>query len=278
MAGELSGKTAVVTGASSGIGRAIARHMGAAGATVYLVGRDAARLDAAAKDVTDAGGTGIPIAADLRDMAAVHDAVTKAVDDTGALNIMVNGAGLERGFGRSFADSDPDGWREMVDVNILALLAGAQAAIKAMRATQSEGHIVNIGSVAGRREASGVYGATKAFVNSIGTTLRQELEQDPIRVVQILPGAVLTNFGRNMPAELVNGLLGAMGVDIEFATGQVLPDAVIDQVQAAAAQAFASADDIANAVMYAVTQPTTLNVYEMEVRPQLGLRLGGEDA
>lgn len=275
MAGQLAGKTAIVTGASSGIGRATARHLGAEGATVYLVGRDAARLDAAVKDVEAAGGKGVAHPGDVRDLSVVQGVVDRAVAETGALNVMVNGAGLERGFGQAFVDNDPEGWREMLEVNVLALLMGAQAAIKAMRATGSQGHIVNIGSVAGRREASGVYGATKAAVNSIGTTLRQELENDPIRVVQILPGAVLTNFGRNMPAEIVNGLLSAMGVDIEFTPGAILPDEVIEKVQAAAAQAFASADDVARAIIYAVTQPITLNIYEIEVRPQMGLRIGG---
>lgn len=277
MAGQLAGKTAVVTGASSGIGRAIAQHLGAEGATVYLVGRDKDRLEAAAQAVTEAGGKGIAHPADVRDIATVKAVVDRAAADTGRLNVMVNGAGLERGFGQSFVDNEPEGWREMLEVNVLALLMGAQAAIKAMRATGSEGHIVNIGSVAGRREASGVYGATKAAVNSIGTTLRQELESDPIRVVQILPGAVLTNFGRNMPAEIVNGLLGAMGVDIDFTPGSILPDEVIGQVQAAAAQAFASAEDVARAVTYAVTQPIALNIYEIEVRPQMGLRIGNTD-
>lgn len=274
MTDQLAGKTAVVTGASSGIGRAIATHLGAEGATVYLLGRDENRLAAAVQDVVDAGGKGVPIAGDVRDMATVQTAIDRAVSETGMLNIMVNAAGLEHGVGQKFADSDPEGWREMVEVNILALLMGAQAAVKAMRTTKSEGHIVNIGSVAGRREASGVYGATKAFVNSFGTTLRKELEKDPIRVVQILPGAVLTNFARNMPADVVNGMLKAMGVEMDFKAGDILPDDVIDKVQAAASQAFASADDVARAVVYAVTQPTTLNIYEMEVRPQLGFQTG----
>ena len=277
MAAQLQDKTAIVTGASSGIGRAIARHMGAEGATVYLVGRDAGRLDAVAADIAADGGKGIAFPADVRDISTLKAVVDKAVGETGKLNVMVNGAGLERGFGQAFADSDPEGWREMLEVNVLALLAGSQAAIRAMRATGSEGHIVNIGSVAGRREASGVYGATKAAVNAIGTTLRQELEGDPIRVVQILPGAVLTNFGRNMPPQIVNGLLGAMGVEMEFTPGAILPDDLIDRVQAAAAQAFASADDIARAVIYAVTQPITLNIYEIEVRPQMGLRIGNTE-
>ncbi len=274
MTGQLSGKTAIVTGASSGIGRAIAQHLGAEGATVYLVGRSQERLDAVKADIEKAGGKGVPFPCDVRELTPLQAVVDKAVADTGGLHIMVNGAGLEHGFGQPFADSEPDDWREMVEVNILALLMGSKAAINAMRKSGSAGHIVNIGSVAGRREASGVYGATKAFVNSIGTTMRQELENDPIRVVQILPGAVLTNFGRHMPADIVNGLLSAMGVDIKFETGQILPDELIEKVQAGAKQAFASADDIARAVMYAVTQPTELNVYEIEVRPQMGLRIG----
>jgi len=90
-------------------------------------------------------------------------------------------------------------------------------------------------------------------------------------VVQIMPGAVLTNFGRNFPPAVVEGLLKSMGESAAPDMSGKLPNEVIERAQAKAAQMFAHADDVARAVVYAVTQPITLNIYEMVVRPQRGL-------
>ena len=128
--------------------------------------------------------------------------------DTGRLDVMVNNAGVE--FPSSIIEGNPDRWREMLETNILALLVGSQAAIRAMRACRAHGHIVNISSGAGRREATGVYGATKWAVNALATSLRKELENDTIRVVNILPGAVATNFARNFPPEVVRNIVQSL--------------------------------------------------------------------
>jgi NADP-dependent 3-hydroxy acid dehydrogenase YdfG len=182
---------------------------------------------------------------------------------------MVNNAGLS--YPDAIATGKFDHWKEMFDTNVLALLAGSQAAIKAMRKGGFEGHIVNISSIGGRREGAGVYGATKAAVNMIGETLRAELESDPIRVVQIMPGAVLTNFGRNFPPDVVQGLLKTMGETTAPDTDGKLPADVIERAQARAAQMFAHAEDVARTVIFAVTQPITLNIFELVVRPQRSL-------
>ena len=174
MARQLKGKTAIVTGASSGIGRSIARHLGQEGVIVYLVGRSDERLNAVRQEVEDAGGNAVTFPADIRDLAQIDHVVERAISETGRLDIMVNNAGL--GLGTTIADTDPENWREMFDVNVIALLKGAQTAINAMRRGGFEGHIVNIGSIAGREKGSGVYGASKAAVNYIGEALRQELE------------------------------------------------------------------------------------------------------
>ena len=202
---------------------------------------------------------------DVRDPVSINGLVDRAVKETGPLNIMVNNAGLS--YPDSIANGKFEHWREMFETNVLALLAGAQAAIKAMRKGKFEGHIVNISSIGGRREGAGVYGATKAAVNMIGETLRTELENDPIRVVQIMPGAVLTNFGRNFPPQVVEGLMKSMGESVAPDMNGKLPDEVIERAQAKAAQMFAHADDVARAVVFAVTQPITLNIFEMVVRP-----------
>ena len=268
---QLKGRTAIVTGASSGIGRAIAIRLGEAGAQVFLAGRTTAALAEGVKAVEQAGGSATAVAFDARDVKQVQGLVDKAVKATGRLDIMVNNAGLE--FPSTIIDGDPERWREMLEVNVLALLVGAQAAVRAMRACGAEGHIVNISSVAGRNESSGVYGSTKWAVNSIATTLRKELENDKIRVVNIMPGAVATNFARNFPPEFVKGIVNSLGINADIKPGGQLPPAVLDQIAAAGKLFLASADDIARAVLFAVTQPIELNVFEMVVRPQRQLQL-----
>jgi 3-hydroxy acid dehydrogenase/malonic semialdehyde reductase len=88
----------------------------------------------------------------------------------------------------------PEEWRAMLETNVLGLLVGCQAAVRAMRQCQAEGHIVNISSIAALRPDSGVYGATKHAVTAISHTLRRELEEDAIRVIDVRPGAIGTNF------------------------------------------------------------------------------------
>jgi len=269
MGKALTGKTAIVTGASSGIGGAIAKALAGEGAEVYAAGRTEAALKGLIDEIKSMGGKAHAAVIDVRDPVSIHGLVDRAVKETGRLNVMVNNAGLS--YPDSIATGKFEHWREMFETNVLGLLAGAQAAIKAMRKGKFEGHIVNISSIAGRREGAGVYGATKAAVNTIGDTLRAELENDPIRVVQIMPGAVMTNFGRNFPREVVEGLLKSMGENVAPDMEGKLPQEAIDRAQAKAAQMFAHADDVARAVVYAVTQPVTLNIYEMVVRPQRGL-------
>ena len=267
----LSGKTAIVTGASSGIGRAIALRVGEAGAHVFIAGRNKSSLDAIAREIGERGGKASTQAFDIRDVKALQNFIAGAAKDSGGLDIMVNNAGLE--FPSSIIEGDPDRWREMLEVNVLSLLVGSQAAIRAMRACGAQGHIVNISSTAGRSEASGVYGSTKWAVNSIATTLRKELEGDTIRVVNIMPGAVATNFARNFPPEFVQGIVSSLGLQADFKPGEQMPAELLDQVAKAGKLFLAAADDIARAVLYAVTQPIELNVFEMVVRPQRQLQL-----
>jgi NADP-dependent 3-hydroxy acid dehydrogenase YdfG len=268
---SLKGRTAIVTGASSGIGRAIAIRLGEAGAHVFIAGRTESALNEGVKAIEKAGGRAAAVAFDARDVRQVQGLVDKAVKATGRLDIMVNNAGLE--FPSTIIEGDPERWREMLEVNVLALLVGAQAAIRAMRACGAAGHIVNISSVAGRNDASGVYGSTKWAVNSIATTLRKELENDKIRVVNIMPGAVATNFARNFPPEFVKGIVSSLGIKADIKPGGQLPPEVLDQIAAAGKLFLASADDVARAVLFAVTQPIELNIFEMVVRPQRQLQL-----
>ena len=243
---------------------------------MFLAGRTRAALDEAAAEIAKSGGKSggkaSAVALDVRDPRQVQGLVDRAVRDTGRLDIMVNNAGLE--FPSTIIDGDVERWREMLETNVLALLVGCQAAVRAMRKCGAQGHIVNISSVAGRSEASGVYGATKWAVNSIATTLRKELENDSIRIVNIMPGAVATNFARNFPPQVVKGIVQGFGIDIDLKPGQTLPPEAIDRIAQAGKLMLASADDVARAVMFAVTQPIELNIFEMVVRPQRQLALG----
>ena len=262
---ELSGKTAVVTGASSGIGRAIAEKLGAAGARVYLAGRTESAMEASQQRIEKAGGKATPVVTDVRQPGQVKALVDRAAEETGRLDIMVNNAGVS--YPGSIVDLDPEQWREMLEVNVLALLAGCQAAVRAMRACKAEGHIVNISSVAATRPDSGVYGATKHAVNVISNTLRAELEDDAIRVVTIMPGAIATNFGRNFDPAVVSGIVKATGVDVEVRKGERLPNEVFERMPAPMRRVLGSPEDVANAVLFAVTQPIDVNVSEVIVRP-----------
>jgi len=156
---------------------------------------------------------------------------------------------------------------------VLALLAGCQSAVRAMRKCGADGHIVNISSIAAQRSDSGVYGATKHAVNCISSTLRKELEEDSIRVTNIMPGAVVTNFARNFDPAVVAGFVAMAGLTVDVPTSGRLPDAVFEEMQPKMKQLFASADDVAAAVLFAVTQPISVNIADMVVRPPKQLAL-----
>ena len=261
----LEHKVSVVTGASSGIGAAIAQALAREGCHVFLTGRDSQRLQEVASSIKQQGGNATFAAFDLKDSARLRAFITDAAQQHGRLDIMVNAAGVDHP--GTVADSQEADWRDMFDINVLAVLSGSQAAIQAMRETKSAGHIVTISSYAGRSEGFRVYGATKAAVNSICRSLTMELEDDQIRVVNIMPGgAIATNFGRTHPPEFVNQLLDAFAVPAHVESGGILPPFAIDALSKS--PYFASADDIARAVVYAVSQPQDVSVSEMVVGPR----------
>ncbi len=261
----LANRTANVTGASSGIGRAIAEQLGAAGAHVFLAGRTQSAMESSQKKIQEAGGQATVLAVDVRDPAQVQSLVDSAVRDTGRLDIMVNNAGVS--YPAPILEGDPEEWRTMLETNVLALLVGCQAAARAMRACKAEGHIVNISSIAAQRPASGVYGSTKHAVNAISSTLRGELEEDTIRVVNVMPGAIATNFARNFDPAFVAGFVKMAGLDFEVKKGERLPDEVFAKLTTQLQQLLGDPADVANAVLYAVTQPIHVNLADIVVRP-----------
>ena len=154
---SVHGRTVCITGSSSGMGRAIAEHLGALGATVYLMGRNAEPMEESKARIEAAGGKADLATFDVADTAALQAWIQRAADETGRLDVMINNAGFGD-FGTSFLGGDPDIWKGMLDVNVLALAVGSQAAVAAMRATESQGNIINISSVAAIRRDSGMYG------------------------------------------------------------------------------------------------------------------------
>jgi NADP-dependent 3-hydroxy acid dehydrogenase YdfG len=270
----LAGRTAVVTGASSGIGRAIAEALGGGGAHVVLGGRTKEAMDESIGRITAAGGTAEAHVHDVRDVAQARALVDSAVASTGRLDIMVNNAGVS--YPAPIMDADPEHWRVMLETNILALLVGSQAAVRAMRACEADGHIVNISSVASLQPASGVYGATKHAVNCINESLRRELLDDPIKVVTIMPGAIATSFARNFDPAVLGMMVSSMGGDADqtqFSPGNRLPDEVLAQAQQSMAEHLCTPEDVAEAVLWAITRPAGVHLASLVVRPKKDLNL-----
>jgi len=183
--------TVLVTGASSGIGRACAEAFARAGARLLLCARRGDRLTELA-DSLDAEVHTLPL--DVRDRAAVSAAVDGLDDGWRNVDVLVNNAGLAVGFG-PLQDNDPADWDRMIDTNITGLLNVTHAVVPAM-VRRGRGHVINIGSIAGRQTYpnGAVYCATKAAVDRITTGLRMDLLGKGVRVSTVDPGAVETEF------------------------------------------------------------------------------------
>ncbi len=264
---SVHGRTVCITGSSSGMGRAIAEHLGALGATVYLMGRNAEPMEESKARIEAAGGKADLATFDVADTAALQAWIQRAADETGRLDVMINNAGFGD-FGTSFLGGDPDVWKGMLDVNVLALAVGSQAAVAAMRSAESQGNIINISSVAAIRRDSGMYGATKHAVNCINASLRSELEDDTIRVTSIMPGVFATNFSRNVGDDMMGMIAGMAGVEnVERdAEGRVSRE-MLAQLAANMSTTFGDVEDIARTIEFVITQPIHLNIEELVIRP-----------
>jgi NADP-dependent 3-hydroxy acid dehydrogenase YdfG len=262
----LAGRTTVVTGASSGIGRAIAEAFGAEHAHVVLAGRSREPMEDSVERIIAAGGTAEAHVVNVRVPEEVQQLVSNAAASTGRLDIMVNNAGVS--YPEPIASADPEHWKEMLETNVLGLLAGCQAAVRVMREGGSGGYIVNISSLAAHRSDSGVYGATKHAVNCISNTLRTELLEDPIQVVTVMPGAIATSFARNFDPAVLNALASAAGAGtVEVTQGSQIPDDVLDAAQSSLPEHLCTPRDVADAVVFAVTRRPGTHIGEIVVRP-----------
>ena len=239
---RLSGKIALVTGASSGIGEATALALAAEGARVAIAARRVQRLNDLADRICQAGGEALPIAADVTDEAVASAMVQRVLQHFGRLDMLLNVAGV--GVAAPFQNTTSAEYRAMVDVNVLGLLYCLNAALPAMK-QQRAGHIVIVSSGTGRYiHPSVVYSGTKHAASAMAESLRREIGKDGIRVTSIEPGAVKTEFTAHMRD------------DVRKAVEQRLGD--MEQLES---------EDVAAAIVYAVTQPRRVNVNILTLYP-----------
>jgi NAD(P)-dependent dehydrogenase (short-subunit alcohol dehydrogenase family) len=191
---DLTGRVALVTGASRGIGRATAEAFAAAGARVVLASRKQDALDAVAAAITEAGGEALAVAAHTGDDDAVEALVARTLDAYGGLDVLVNNAATNPHFG-PLLSADMGVWDKTLDVNLKGYVRLIRAAVPAMRA-RGGGSIINLASVAAERPQPGVgvYCVSKAAVLMLTDVLAGELAADGIRVNAVLPGFVKTRF------------------------------------------------------------------------------------
>ncbi|MFF7650856.1 SDR family NAD(P)-dependent oxidoreductase [Streptomyces sp. NPDC007983] len=236
-------RTAVITGASSGIGAATARRLAAAGFRVVLAARRKDRIEALAAELTEAGYEAVPYVLDVTD----RDAVATFADHFDRCDVLVNNAGGAIG-AESVATSDPADWRAMYEVNVMGVLHVTQALLPALVAS-GDGTIVVLSSTAGhiQYEGGGGYVAAKHGAHAIAGTLRLELCGEPVRVIEIAPGMVMTD------EFAVNRFRGDEGRAAAVYEGVAEP---------------LTADDVADTVAWTVTRPSHVNVDLMVIRPR----------
>jgi NADP-dependent 3-hydroxy acid dehydrogenase YdfG len=246
MAESLAGRVALVTGASSGIGEAVALALAAAGVRVAITARRGDRLDALTQRIASGGGEALALPGDVCDAAFAAATVADTVTHFGRLDILVNSAGMIQAGG--VAASDLDEYRRVFDLNLMATLYTCKAAIGPMKAQRS-GDIINISSLAATKSgpAFSAYAASKHALNSMSDGLRQEVGGDGIRVSIVMPGATRTEVFDNISNAQVRESIKAH-VDKD---GAMAPA------------------DVADAVLLIVGMPRRTNVSMIAIRPTI---------
>ncbi len=241
---KLDDKVAIITGASSGIGEATAEALAMEGCAVVVAARREERLDDLVERINGDGGKALSVSCDVTDEEQAHELIQRAKDQFGRVDILVNNAGVMQL--SKVAKGLSDEWRTMFEVNVLGLLYATDAAIEVMK-EQGSGHLVNISSLASRgtRPGLGVYSGTKMAVNGISESLRQELLEDNIRVTMVEPGAVRTELPDHISDEEAREGLSSLLERLDILQAQ----------------------DIANAIVYVVTQPQRVSINEILIRP-----------
>ncbi|CAN7343094.1 SDR family NAD(P)-dependent oxidoreductase [Caulobacter sp. LjRoot300] len=240
---DISGRAALVTGASSGFGEAVALGLARAGVRVALAARREDRLQALARRITEAGGEAKVIVADFSDEAQAQRAVREAEAAFGQLDILINNAGVM--YLEPVAGADLARWRSMIELNLLGLIAATQAALPGMIA-RKDGHVVNIASTAAHvsNPLAAAYSATKFGVLGFSESLRKEVHKSNIRVTVISPGMAATELRDHIAVDAIQTTIN----------------------EAAAAMRQLTAEDVADAILYAVTRPAHVTINEILMR------------
>lgn len=241
---NIQDKVIVITGASSGLGEAAARHLAASGAKLVLAARRADRLETLVAEIEAKGGQAWAVTTDVAKRDDVENLIRQAVEKFDHVDVLINNAGVMPL--APMALRKVDEWDQMIDVNIKGTLYGIAAVLPGMQARKS-GHIINLSSVAGLKVSGGlgtVYSATKFAVKAISEGLRTEVAGDNIRVTTLYPGAI--------DSELKHGSSDA-------ASGSAM--------QAFYAANEIGADSIARAIAYAIEQPADVAINEITIRP-----------
>ncbi|UPS91043.1 SDR family oxidoreductase [Bizionia sp. M204] len=234
----------IITGASSGIGKATAKLLAKKGAKVVLTARSTDKLNTLKKEIEDNQGEAYVVTADVTDKKAFETVVTKTLEKYGTINSLINNAGL---MPLSFVEKlKTDEWNTMVDVNIKGVLNGVSAVLPTLIKNKG-GDIINISSMAANRYFPGgaVYCATKSAVKMFSEGLRQELAPKyGINVTSIEPGAVDTNL-----------------------TDTITDEDIKEKMSGMESMTTLKADDIANAIYYALSQPDHVNINDVYIVP-----------
>lgn len=239
---NIKGKVVAVTGASSGMGKAIAIELAKNGAKVILGARRTEQLEQLVEEIKSKGGEATFTKIDVKNKADLVQFVITAVAQYGKLDVIVNNAGVSQ---LSRIDElDIDGWEEMIDINLKGVLYGMAAAIPFFKQQQS-GHIINIISTSGIKivPMQGVYAGTKNAIRTIAEAFRQESNGN-IRITGISPGIVKTDFANNIKNE-----------EMKTAVQKGMEQIAIDPIA------------IANAVIYAISQPDDIEIGDVVIRP-----------
>ncbi len=243
MENNIKGKVVVITGTSSGMGEAAAKHLSGLGATVVLGARRADRIEKLAKEIHANGGNALAVTVDVTQRVQVKGLVEKAVEQFGRVDVILNNAGI---MPLSTMDSlHVDEWDKMIDVNIKGVLNGIAAVLPYMK-EQKSGQIINTSSVAGHKvfNGSAVYSATKYAVRALTEGLRMEVKAYNIRTTIVCPGAVKT--------ELLEHITD---VDVRQANEDYVGSVGI------------SPDSFARVVAFAISQPEDVDINEIIFRP-----------
>lgn len=239
---NLKGKVVAVTGASAGIGKAIAIKLAENGVKVVLGARNIEQLQSIVDDIKNNSGDAIFVKIDVSKKEDLIHFVSAAVEKYGTLDIIINNAGVAQ---LSRIDElDVDGWEQMIDINIKGVLYGMAAAIPVFKQQQS-GHIVNIISTSGIKivPTQGIYAGTKNAVRTIAEAFRQESD-GTIRITGISPGVVKTDFANHIKNESMKTIIQHNMEHLAI-----------------------SPESIADAVIYAISQPKEVEIGDIVIRP-----------